>query len=202
MHEVKGNRHFDIREYKKEIRNKYKKIRVNMQPNEKEKKDSNIFSRLVNLDIYIKSEILITYVSTDIEVDTIMLIKHALNMGKTIAVPKCIGKTGKMVFYIINSLKQLSPGAFSVLEPDPNKCIQLTKFKNSICIVPALVYDLYGYRLGYGKGYYDRFISTHPSIFKIGIGYCCCTVNKLIIGRYDKPVDLLITEKYVKRFNI
>ena len=104
-----------------------------------------------------------------------------------------------MVFYIINSLRDLERGSFSVLEPVPKKCRKLTDFKGAFCIVPALVYDRYGYRLGYGKGYYDRFLSAHPNMFLVGIGYCCCTVTELVHGRFDVAVDTLVTEKYVKK---
>ncbi len=189
----------DIREYKRKLREKYKNIRRCMDTEIKGKKDSLVFNRVINLTEYKNSDIIITYVSTGIEVDTINLIEHALKNGKTVAVPKCVKGTRKMDFYVINSLSELKPGAYSLLEPDVSKCRKLLKFDGAVCIVPALVYDSEGYRIGYGGGYYDRFISEHKSVFRIGIGYCCCTVNKLFRGRFDMPVDLLITEKYIKK---
>lgn len=191
---------YDIRQEKNEIRNKYKQIRKNMAPAVKKEKDFKIFTRIINSIEYKNCKILLTYVSTEIEVDTIMLINHAINDGKIVAVPKCVSGTRNMEFYIIKSISDLSTGAFSVLEPNEDSCQRITSFANSICIVPALVYDLCGFRLGYGKGYYDRFISAHKNIYRIGIGYCCCTVNKLNRGRYDMPVNMLITEKYSKCF--
>ncbi len=200
MRKVISENRYDIREVKKSLRARFKSIRHEMSPDIKKQKDTMIFSRLTRLKEYIDADIVITYVSTPIEVDTQMLINHSLKVGKTVAVPKCIDGTRDMVFYKINSLSDLSKGTFSVLEPDDEKCTMLTDFTNSIMIVPALAYDLSGYRLGYGGGYYDRFIGAHTNIFKIGIEYCCCTVNKLHRGRYDLPVELLVTEKYIKTF--
>lgn len=189
---------FDIREHKTELRNKYKQIRRDMPSDVKRSRDEKIFLRLTGLDAYRSAKTVLTYVSTDIEVDTIKFIKHALNDGKTVAVPRCVPGARDMVFYIIKSLRDLEKGLFSVLEPIPQKCKKLTYFDNAFCIVPALVYDRYGYRLGYGKGYYDRFLSAHKNMYRVGIGYCCCTVTELIHGRFDVAVNTLITEKYVK----
>ena len=192
-------KHFDIRAHKKEMRDKYKQIRRDMPVNVKTERDYQIFSRLVDMETYKKSELILTYVSTDIEVDTIQFIEHALNDNKTVAVPRCVDGTRNMDFYIIKSIDDLESGSFSVQEPSPEKCEKLKKFDNAFCIVPALVYDSYGYRLGYGKGYYDRFLSAHKNMYLVGIGYCCCMVTKLIHGYFDVAVNTIVTEKYVKR---
>ena len=194
----KINGGFDIREHKTELRKKYKQIRREMPESVKKNRDKSIFFKLVNLEAYKKSRIVLTYVSTEIEVDTMEFIEYALKDNKIVAVPKCVDGTRDMIFYIIKSIDDLKPGAFSVLEPVPEKCRVLREFDGAFCIVPALVYDRYGYRLGYGKGYYDRFLSAHPNMHRVGIGYCCCTVTKLIHGRFDVSVNTLVTEKYVK----
>lgn len=193
------NNRFDIRIYKKELRSKYKQIRTDMSPDLKKKLDESIFKRLISTEAYKKCKVLLTYVSTPIEVDTMQLIKHALSDGKTVAVPKCVDGTRDMIFYIISSMNHLEPGAFSVMEPIPDKCDELTYFEGAVCIVPALAYDMDGYRLGYGKGYYDRFLSSHKGMYNIGIEYCSCTASKLIRGRFDVPSDMIITEKYIKK---
>lgn len=190
---------FDIRVHKKELRDKYKQLRRDMPAEIKEAHDNRIFSRLINMEAYKKSKLILTYVSTDIEVDTIKFIEYALKDNKTVAVPRCVDGTRDMDFYIIKSADDLESGSFSVLEPIPSKCQKLTKFDDAFCIVPALVYDSCGYRLGYGKGYYDRFLSAHPNMFRVGIGYCSCMVTKLIHGHFDVAVNTIVTEKYVKR---
>ena len=133
-----------------------------------------------------------------LESGAVGLIKQALDDEKIVAVPRCVNGTRDMVFYIIKSIDDLEKGSFSVMEPIPKKCVKLKKFDGALCIIPALAYDRYGYRLGYGKGYYDRFLSAHKGLIKTGIEYCCCMETKLIHGRFDVPTDIIVTEKYVK----
>lgn len=189
---------FDIREYKKALREKYKRIRRSMPEDVKRSKDKAILEKITALPAYKSSRLLLTYVSTDIEVDTLGLIGQALNDGKTVAVPKCEDNKGNMTFYEIHSFDDLEPGYFSVLEPVPKKCRAIMDFNGAFCIIPALAYDRSGYRLGYGKGYYDRFLSAHPELFKVGIEYCCCMETSLIHGHFDVPSDIVVTEKYIK----
>lgn len=190
---------FDIREYKKELRAKFKQLRKDLSEQTKAELDGKICRKLVSTDAYKRCKRLLTYVSTGIEVDTIQLIHTALADGKIVAVPRCIDGTRNMDFYIITSDKQLEKGTFGVLEPDPEKCELLTCFDDAVCIVPALAYDMEGYRLGYGGGYYDRFLSSHNELYNIGIEYCSCTVSSLVRGKFDVAADLLVTEKYVKK---
>ncbi len=197
--QVNGQAISDIRMYKKDMRSKYKELRMQMPPEIKAKSDNAIFKKLTALKCYENASIILTYVSTEIEVDTINFIKYSLAIGKQIAVPICKVDSTTLDFYIIKSLDDLEPGTFSVLEPRIGQCKKLKDFANSICIVPALVFDMQGYRLGYGKGYYDRFLSSYKGK-RVGLCYCSCTVNELAHGYYDKPVNILVTDKYVKSF--
>lgn len=194
-----NGRDFDIREYKSQLRSKYKKLRTDMSAEEKALLDSRIAVRFLGTKLYKDCAVLLTYVSTNIEVDTINIIQTALNDGKTVAVPRCVSGTRDMVFYVIKSLDDLEAGAFSVLEPVPQRCAELTEFDGAVCIVPALAYDMEGYRLGYGKGYYDRFLSSHTGMCNVGIEYCSCTVQKLYRGKFDIAAEYLVTEKYIKK---
>lgn len=187
----------DIRPIKTKLREHYKSLRMEMPADVRAEMDGLITRRLTGLRQYKSCETLLTYVSKDIEVDTRLLIDSALKSGKKVAVPKCIAGTRNMEFYYIDSLDDLSPGTFGVLEPDDNKCIKVENFAKSLCIVPALCYDLKGYRLGYGKGYYDRFLDTYDG-YIVGIVYSNCVRRSLPHGRFDRPVDLLVTEKYIR----
>ncbi len=190
----------DIREVKKKLRAEFKDLRRNMSFEEKNRKDMAILSRVLKLPEYGNSETILTYVSTDIEVDTKALIEQALLDGKTVAVPRCTPGKIDMKFYVIRSLDDLEPGAFGVLEPIPKRCRELKKFEGSICVLPGLGFDVQGYRLGYGKGYYDRFLSKYEGE-NIGVCYNICLKSLLPHGRYDKMVDILVTDKFVKRFH-
>lgn len=190
----------DIRVYKNDLRLKYKNIRKEISPDKKSELDKKIFNKIISLNSYKKSELILTFVSTDIEVDTHELIKYSISIGKKVAVPKCISGTRQMEFYLINSMDDLEAATFSVLEPKTDICTKLVNYGNSICIIPGLAFDVKGYRLGYGKGYYDRFLSNYTGQ-NIGICYCSCTLNKLINGKFDKSVDVLITEKYIRKIS-
>ncbi len=189
----------DIRQVKKDLRDRFKAIRREMLPAVKEQKDEEIFKKVLSLKEYREASLLLTFVSTPIEVDTHRLIAEALDEGKAVAVPRCIDGTSLMEFYRITSFEDLEPRTFSVLEPVPAKCKKLTDFSGAFCIVPGLGFDMQGFRLGYGKGYYDRFLAGFPGT-TAGVCYNACMQNRLPHGRYDRPVDILITEKYVKRF--
>lgn len=188
----------DIREYKKSLREQCRKIRAELMISDKTQRDEMIFSRIISSKVYQSAEILLTYVSTEIEVDTKNLIIRALEDKKRVAVPRCIDGTRDMDFYFIKSMDDLESGSFRVLEPIPDKCLKATELNSALCIIPGLAFDLHGYRLGYGKGYYDRFLSAHKDLIKLGICYCSCTCNELIHGRFDIAADMLITEKYCK----
>ena len=183
-------KHFDIRVHKKELRDKYKQIRRDMPAEVKAERDNQIFSRLIDMEAYKNSSLVLTYVSTDIEIDTIKFIEYALKDNKTVAVPRCVEGTRDMDFYIIKSVSDLECGSFSVMEPVPEKCEKLNKFDNAFCIIPALVYDSYGYRLGYGKGYYDSVLLL--TMKTIGIAYPQQYVERIDTDPWDVPLEIIL----------
>lgn len=183
----------DIRPLKQRLREETRRWRSSIPPGEKDRLDSRIFRRLTGLREYASCRTLLTYVSKPIEVDTLALIHAALAGGKRVAVPRCVEGSRRMEFYLIRSLEDLAPQSFGVLEPLRDRCRLLTDFRNSICVVPAFAYDREGYRLGYGAGYYDRFLSRFSGP-KIGIVYSHDMHTRLWHGRYDVPVDLIVTD--------
>lgn len=190
----------NIREIKKNLRAQYRQFRERLAPEQKLRLDSSIQSRLLALPEYAKSGIVFTYVSKPIEVDTIALIEAALANRKRVAVPRCLMETYQMEFYEICSAKDLESGSFGVLEPIPSKGRLVTDFSGGLCIVPGLSFDAQGYRLGYGKGYYDRFLAEYGGV-TVGLCYSGCVQWNLPHGYYDRPVDILITEKYIRRIS-
>lgn len=190
----------DIRKIKSDLRSNFKNIRRNMNNKEKLLKDTNIFNTLISIEEFKSAKTILTFVSTDIEVNTRALIKYSLSKGKVVAVPRCISNTN-MEFYIIKSFDDLELGLFSLLEPNLKICSQLNKseFKSSVCITPGLGFDMNGFRIGYGKGYYDRFFSKYNGK-TIGVCYTSCLKNHIPHGRYDKSMEILVTDKFIKRF--
>lgn len=170
---------------KEELRKKYLKIRKEIE--NKEIRDSGIFQRITELPEYKESKLILTYVSLEDEVDTIKLIEYSLQRGKQVAVPKCEGSS--INFYYINSIEELKEGCFKVKEPQNSN--RVINFDNSICIIPGVSFDKQKNRIGYGKGYYDRFFQKYEGV-KIGLTYNECICDKLDVNEYDKKVDQVI----------
>lgn len=167
--------------------------RKGIDPDRKAIMDFSIYNAVISLDQYKNTPTVLTYVSTNIEVDTIKLIDHALIYGKKVAAPVCDYNTTTIKFYQINSRDDLYPARFSLLEPIPNDDMLITSMLDSICIVPGLAFDKRGYRLGYGKGFYDRFLSEYDG-HSIGICYDDFICDRLAIDEFDIPVNLVITD--------
>lgn len=185
----------DIRPVKNKMRQEIKEQRKNLTCDERERCDSKICERLRQLWLYRESQTVFTYVSLADETDTKKFIERALEDGKRVVVPRCIKGTRNMEFCLINSLNDLEEGAFGVLEPKV-ECEVYKDYSDGFCIVPALAFDRKGYRLGYGKGYYDRFLADFCGK-TVGICYNRFVVPEIPRGKYDKSVDLIITEKKV-----
>ena len=188
----------DIREIKRRLREELKQWRAALPADEKQRMDAEIARRLIQSKQFQQADAVLIYVATPLEVETRPIIKAAWEAGKRVAVPYCIDGTREMMFYEIVDFSQLERRTFGVMEPVPQRCALMEDFSDSICVVPALAYDLEGYRLGYGAGYYDRFLSRYPGP-KIGIVYSGCVKGRLTHGRYDLPVDMLITEERLLR---
>ena len=131
--------------------------------------DSRLTEQILQLDEYKSCQTLFAFVSGEIECDTSAVIDDALKNGKRVAVPKCGEVSGEMDFYYINSRSDLSRGKFGILEPVSEKCERAEDYSSGLCLVPGLCFDYQGYRIGFGKGYYDRFLAQIPHAYKIGI---------------------------------
>ena len=185
----------NVRQQKIELRAKYKKIRTECPPDIKVKLDKKITDKFLALEEYTSCKVLFAFVSSDIEVDTMEIIKRALADGKQVAVPKCTDKMGHMEFYFIKSLEDLKVGYFSILEPVTDICVKAEEY-DGLCIVPGLCFDYQGFRIGFGKGYYDRFLQNFNGT-TVGICYSKCVEKELPRGTYDKSVDVVVTDKYI-----
>ncbi len=186
----------DIKQQKSLLRSKYKKLRNACPKDVKNKLDKGLTENLLSLKEYMDCKTLFTFVSMPIECDTYGLINDALLHGKKVAVPKCIDKHGNMDFYYISELSDLKKGYFSTMEPDAEKCEPVTDFSDGVCIVPGLCFDINGYRLGFGGGYYDRFLGKFGGV-AVGICYSRYVEAELPKGTFDRQTDILVTEKFI-----
>lgn len=159
--------------------------------------DNRITQKLLATSEYAEATTVLTYVSVSSEVSTRMFIECALRDGKTVAVPRCL-PGHCLEFVAIASLEQLVAAPFNLLEPAKElPAVTEDQKNNSICIVPALLVDTKGYRLGYGAGFYDRFLSTYPGK-KICLAYQqSLSRTTLPHTAFDVAVDVVITESEV-----
>lgn len=180
---------------KPQLRLYYKNIRA--KDTEKEKTDKIISEKVLNCDLLKNADSVFCYCSVKDEVDTSQIISALIKRKIKVALPVCLDSNGTMCFYYIDSLSELKTGFFSVREPDSEKCEKAIPSENTLCLVPALSFDKKGYRLGYGKGYYDRFLKNFNGK---SLGLCRenCLCDNLPKGEYDKSVDYVITENIYK----
>lgn len=159
--------------------------------------DGCITQKLLATPEYAEAITVLTYVSVSSEVSTRMFIECALRDGKTVAVPRCM-PGHRLEFVAITSLEQLVAAPIKLLEPPKDlSALAEVQMNNAICIVPALLVDTKGYRLGYGAGFYDRFLSTYFGK-KICLAYQQ-NMSKTMLPHteFDVPVDMVITESDV-----
>lgn len=187
------------------LRVKYKDIRKSLMKetalNGKSKKsilDVQVFKNLIaNIDLK-KYKSILVYISFGMEVDTHALIDYIREHNISVYAPRCYKNDSSMRFFAINNVQDLIHGQYKgILEPieDPNS--ELINFDNCLCIVPALAFDINGYRLGWGGGYYDRFLKSNKNIFKVGLAYNSCIAKSIPIDIYDISVDLVVTENNI-----
>lgn len=179
---------------KAELRYFYKNIRSEFSFSDKKIADQQILTRLINSHLYKKADLILIYVSADSEVDTRFIINYALKDRKTVAVPFCSGKN--MLFGKIECFDELVCGKYGILTVDePYKKI-ISDFKNALCIVPGICFDLNGARIGYGGGFYDRFLAENK-VCTVGLCFQKCICSKIPFDEHDIKIDYILTENYL-----
>ena len=159
----------------------------------KGKKDFLICRNVLESDLFKKSNPILCYYPLDNEISTLPILEAALKCGKKTALPYCTDDNGNMEFYYINSLDDLRIGSYDIMEPDILNCEKVLDFSGSLCIVPAFSFDKKGFRLGYGKGYYDRFLKKF-TFNSIGLCYNSFLSDSLPADEHDIAVQYIATE--------
>lgn len=155
-----------------------------------------ITKNLTTLSSYKSSQMIFCYVPLKNEVDTFDLLKTALAEKKSVAVPRCIPGQPLMDFYFIKSLDDLKEGSYGILEPQADSD-DICRETDGFCVLPGLSFDRLGNRLGYGKGYYDRFLQSFNGVT---VGVCFSSLlstSSLPRGRFDVPADIVVTEREI-----
>lgn len=141
----------------------------------------------------------LAYVSRGGEVDTINIILRILDDGGAVYVPRCTPGENTMNFYEIHSLEELEEGSFGIFEP-VDECPAAPDINGALCLVPGLSFTEQGDRIGYGKGYYDRFLreNREKSLITVGLCYNELIRQELPVDETDEAVQYMITDKIIK----
>jgi 5-formyltetrahydrofolate cyclo-ligase len=184
------------KEQKNALRAEYKQIRAEMSEAERRLRDEKICAAIISLASYRFAKTVLMYAPTGNEIDVSRVALHAIKSGKRIAYPLCNVEEHSMVFKEVASPSELTAGSYSIPEP-PEDAETVADLSDSICLVPGLVFDKEGFRVGYGKGYYDRFLSTYKYT-KLGIVYSDFILDTVPRGRFDRRTDILVTERGIR----
>lgn len=188
-----------IKKQKDDIREEYKQRRLEMPVEERHRRDEAICHVAEGLVSFRYAEYVLLYAATEGEIDVNAIAELALSKGKKVCFSRSDVKTHTMTYHIVQSLDDLQVGAYGILEPPEDAPLYEPEKDTgaAVCFVPGLVYDKAGYRLGYGKGFYDRYLSAFSGC-TIGVVYSDYILPVVPRGRFDVSVDILLTEKGVK----
>ena len=173
---------------KKNLRRAMKTRRNALTEEEKSDAADKCLSKLKELSEFMDSDWIYAYIACRNELETADIIAWCLDNEKRVAVPKVHGEI--MHFYEIHSLADCVPGAFGILEPVGEEKDRITE--PGFMLVPGLAFDKKGNRLGYGGGFYDKYLASHGGIITAALGYQFQIVEEVPAEIHDKKMDYLI----------
>ena len=180
-------------ETKQEIREQIRKLRAGIGADEWHAATEVIAGKVIANDYFREATDLFCYMDFDGEAGTEQIIDEAWRLGKDIWLPRVSG--GEMDFYLVESEKELVRGTFGILEPSGEGI--KAPGNDGLVIVPGIAFDCMRNRIGYGKGFYDRYLSAHPNLVKLGIAFDIQLVDRIPAEECDCKMDMVFTEKVV-----
>ena len=184
---------------KQEARELMKKKRKDMDSGERRRQDQEIAKKLLGLDCWQKVSWFFPFVSYGTEVDTISVLRHALEFpvgGKKlhVAVPRVRGQ--EMDFFEITSMEELEPGNYGILEP--KQFCPRVEAEEGVMLLPGLAFDWNRSRVGYGGGYYDRYLGRYGNekLLTVAVAYDFQVVDMIEVEEHDRRPQEIITASY------
>lgn len=154
-----------------------------------------ITQKVISHPLYLRAGIIYCYVDYRNEAGTKKIIESCIMDGKSVAVPRI--EDGKMLFYRINGLSCLKKGRYGIPEPQTGQVMGIKDDETGLVIMPGVAFDVQRNRIGYGKGFYDRFLSLHPQLHTMAIAFSCQIVSAIPYAPHDIRPGVLVTEDYV-----
>lgn len=184
---------------KSSLRKEIIALRDRISPDEKKRKDSSIFERIVAHGSYTAARTVLLYASFRSEVETDCLIRHSLDAGKRTVLP-LVDRTGpRLRLYAIENMEDLLPGCMGIREPKMNHA-EVVLDAIDFVLVPGVAFDLKCGRIGYGGGYYDRLLQYRKAgLFLLSAAYEEQIVETVPVEAHDVKMDEILTEERILR---
>lgn len=180
---------------KERLRKRVLAVRMGLDRGQVEVSGQAILEQVLGLAAYRRAKLVHTYVSSkENEVDTRALIATCLEHGKQVAVPVVMPGAKTLAHALIDGLDQLVVGPWGLAQPDPVAASWLpAEARIDLVVVPGLAFDRRGQRIGWGSGYYDRFLAQVQTV-KIGLCYDALVLDCIPGEPHDVPVDMVVAE--------
>lgn len=174
-------------ETKADIRKRILTIRKSQSLEEQKKRSQKIQEQVLEHKNFCVASLIFLYMDCQAEVQTGFLLRQCWELGKRVVLPRVEGT--EMEFYEVRSLEEVQPGAFGILEPIPLRNVEEN---GGFMVVPGVAFSKDGYRIGYGKGFYDRYLYRFPGIYTCGLAYVCQMLEQLPIEKHDRKLKEII----------
>jgi 5-formyltetrahydrofolate cyclo-ligase len=185
---------------RQELRRRILTSRDRLSPADRHRQSLATIDRLWQLPRFADIHTYFIYVAFRSEVETLPLIKRLLAAGRQVAVPLTRTSPPHLEGYLLGDPdRDLRPGSFGIPEPDPARLPRVEPAAIEAVILPGAVFDRQGGRLGYGGGYYDRFLAEAPAALRIGLAFELQVVAAVPLEPHDQLLDYLVTEEEVTR---
>ncbi len=184
---------------KDRLRKSIEKKRNTLSTSDVLEKSSRIKKRIFEMDLFRDAQTILFYVSYGNEVYTHDMIKESISLGKTVVVPKSVTKNNALILSRLSDWDNLEVGAYNILEPKQESIEQVDVESIDLIIVPGVVFDESGNRIGHGKGYYDRLLNDSQNIPNIGLAFELQMIDNIESEKHDEKIDVIITEDRIMK---
>jgi len=189
----------DLKAKKSEIRKTTRAKRDALSKKERSEKSAAIMKQLFDFANFLESRIVLFYMSNNSEVDTEPMVRKALEIEKIVALPLIDPEKQEIVPFKVDNLERdVRPRYRKIREPIPQRCKQIPVQHINLAIIPGIAFDVRGGRIGYGTGFYDRFIpQLDITTRKVALSFECQIVPQIPMEPHDRYTDIIITEKRI-----
>lgn len=185
-----------ITKRKRTLRKRVRRKRDSLSSMQIKTKSQQITDKLLSITELNGFNTIMLYLSMESEVQTFTLLQRLLTLNKVVLAPVMEPVKKKLLPYqIVNPEVDLINNKYDIQEPDPKRCKLLSPSEIELVTVPGVAFDAQGYRIGYGGGYYDRFLKGCQKALWVGLAFECQLVEDAVCATWDLPVHKIVTEK-------